>query len=200
MKRIMVRIKGTTPLLQHRMTEEELHGLLGSKSAKKKDKEQLTPRQIAEKYAYKNALGFVIPTAYLVGAFKNVASEYKQKNSQRKSIKSIAAGIFRPEEEYAQLLNEDGSPITNFEVDIRKATNHQKGAIAVCRPRFDKWYLDLVIVIDEELVNEDTVLAILNDAGKRSGIGSFRVAKGGYFGQFVVTEFQKLEEELRQAA
>jgi len=64
--------------------------------------------------------------------------------------------------------------------------------VAVCRPRFDKWKLKTTIVVDDELVNPDTVLDMLNDAGKRSGIGSFRVSKGGYFGQFVVTKFEEL--------
>lgn len=192
MKRFELEIKGTTPLLQHRMTEEELFGLLGAKSGKKKDKEEQTPREIAEKYTYKDETGYCVPTSYLVGAFKNVASEYKQKNSQRKSLKSIAGGILRPEVEFSSILDESDKPLKNFEVDIRKATNHQKGAVAVCRPRFDKWKLKTTIVVDDELVSPDTVLDMLNDAGKRSGIGSFRVSKGGYFGQFVVTKFEEL--------
>ena len=194
MKRFEVEVKGTTPLLQHRMTEEELFGLLGTKTGRKKDKEDKTPREIAESYAYKIGDQFVIPTGYLVGAFKNVASEYKQKNSQRKSMKSIAGGIMRPETEFAVLTDEENKPIDNFEVDIRKATNHQKGAVAVCRPRFDKWKFKTIITIQEDLVSEDIILDMLNDAGKRSGIGSFRVSKGGYFGQFVVTEFKELKQ------
>lgn len=194
MKRFEIELKGVTPLLHHRMTEEELHSLLGSKSKKKKDKEELTPREIAEKYAYKNGEKYCIPTSYIVGAFRGVASEYKQKNSQRKSLKSIAGGIFRTEHEYADLTNHNDEPLTNFEVDIRKATNHQKGAVAVCRPRFDEWKLRTTISVDTNLVNEDTVLEMLNDSGKRSGIGSFRVSKGGYFGQYQVTKFLELKD------
>lgn len=194
MKRFEIELKGVTPLLHHRMTEEELFGLLGAKSKKKKDKEELTPREIADRHAYRSKAGFCIPTAYLVGAFRGIASEYKQKNSQRKSIKSIAGGVFMPESEFADLLNFKGKPLKDYEVDIRKATNHQKGAIAVCRPRFDEWGLKTIVNIDTSLVNEDTILEMLNDAGKRSGIGSFRVSKGGYFGQFVVTNFNELKD------
>lgn len=193
MKRYQIKFKGITPLLQHRMRDEELFALLGTKSVKKKDKEEKTPREIAESYAYMNGEQFVIPTAYIVGAFKNVASEYKQKNSQRKSIKSIAGGVLRPEEEFAGLVTNDGKKVTSFEVDIRKATNHQKGAVAVCRPRFDEWNLETTFVIDDELISPEMVLEMLNDGGKRSGIGSFRVQKGGYFGQFQVTEFKELK-------
>lgn len=194
MKRFSVTIKGITPLLQHRMREEELFGLLGKKSEKKKDEAELTPRDIAEQYAYKGKNGFMIPTAYIVGAFKAVASEYKQKNSQRKSIKSIAGGIFRPEDEFVDITDFESKPLKSFEVDIRKATNHQKGAVAVCRPRFDQWQSKMNVTVDETLIAPSTVLEMLNDSGKRSGIGSFRVSKGGYFGQFQVTEFVELKE------
>lgn len=60
MKTYKVKIKELTPLLQHRMTDEELFGLLGAKTNRKKDKEEQTPREIAEKYAYKNSNGFVV--------------------------------------------------------------------------------------------------------------------------------------------
>lgn len=90
MKTVKVKIKGVTPLLQHRFTEDELFGLLGTKTSKKKDKGEETPREIAEKYAYKNKDGsFYIPTEYISGALSYVATEYKQKNSQRKSLKAI---------------------------------------------------------------------------------------------------------------
>ncbi len=192
MKKVKIKIEGVTPLLQHRMNEEELFKLLGSKSEKKKPAEEKTPRQIAEGYAYKNGAGYYIPMDYMVGAFKSVAADYKQKNSTRRSLKGVAAGVFRPAHDTAQLLDQSGKPIDKFEVDIRKATNHQKGAVAVCRPRFDKWQAEFEVMVDDSIMSMDTAHEILNDAGKRSGIGSFRVSKGGYFGQFRVTSWNEL--------
>jgi len=187
-----VEIKGTTPLLQHRMTDDQLFSLLGAKGEKKKVDTVETPREIAEKYAYKDKnQQFVIPRAYLVGAFKHVASDYKQKNTARKSYKTIAAGIFRPNEEFSTLLDFKDKPITDFEVDIKKATNHLKGAVAVCRPRFDQWKCKFTVSVDDEIIAPSVALEILQDAGKRAGIGSYRVAKGGYFGQFQVVSWKK---------
>jgi hypothetical protein len=192
MKTIKVKIKGITPLLQHRFTEDELFGLLGTKTTKKKDKGEETPRQIAEKCAYKSDDGtFYIPTEYITGALAYVATEYKQKNSQRKSLKQIIKGIVSPTTISSQLFADEEmqTPINDFEVDVRRATNHQKGAVAVCRPRFDKWFTELELQIDDEIVATETVQEMLQDAGKRSGIGSFRVSKGGIFGKFHVIEF-----------
>jgi hypothetical protein len=193
MKTFKVELTGKTPLLHHKMTEESIMGLLGPKSKKKKIKEEKLPREIAQEHAYRTIDGkYFIPLDYVCGAFKHVASDYKQ-TSGKKSYKAIAGGIFRPTEPSAILLKHDGSPIDNFEVDIRKATNHQAGAVIVCRPRFDEWKCQFTIEIDDSLIAPEVAQEILEDAGKRSGIGSFRVSKSGYFGQFMVTRFQPLE-------
>jgi hypothetical protein len=186
------RIRGTTPLLQHRMPEDDLFALLGAKTAKKKDKEDITPREIAEKHAYKADDGsFYVPSEYLSGAFAHVASDYKQKNSIRKSLRAVAKGVFRPTQEAYTLIHDSGTPLMHFEVDVRMAKNHKAGAVAVCRPRFDRWSIKGEVAIDDSIVSPDTVLEVLNDAGKRAGMGSYRVAKGGHFGQFQVVEFKE---------
>lgn len=193
MKTFKVKIEGITPLLQHRMTEEELFGLLGAKTQKKKDKGEETPREIAEKYAYREDDGSCyIPGEYIVGAISHVAGDYKQKNSIRKSLKGIIKGIVRPTRERIPLLTKKGKALNDFEVDVRKATNHQKGAVAVCRPRFDEWTAEFELSINDELIGPETCLEILQDAGRRSGIGSFRVQRGGYFGQFQVSEWKAI--------
>ncbi len=195
MKTIEIEVTGVTPLMHHKMTEEALFQLLGAKTQKNKDKEELTPREIADKHAYKGKDGtYYIPSEYLSGAFIHVSSDYKQKNSPRKSVKGIAGGVFTPVEATISLLDDKNAPITDFEVDIRKATNHQKGAVAVCRPRFDRWKFKTQINIDESLISPETVHEMLNDAGKRSGMGSFRIAKRGSFGAFRVTKFEEISE------
>lgn len=194
MKLVEIEITGISPLLQHRMPEDALFALLGSKSEKKKDKEVLTPREIAEKHAYKSTDGtYYVPSEYFSGAIASVAAEYKQKNSTRRSLKGVARGVFRPTDEACYLTDDKGVVLKTFEVDIRKATNHQKGAVAVCRPRFERWKTTFKAQIDESIVSRETILEMLQDAGKRAGIGSFRVARGGYFGQFQVTSFKDVQ-------
>lgn len=193
MKTFEVELNGTTPIMHHKMTQEELFKLLGKKEKKAKPKEELTPRQIADSHSYKNKNGeYVIPLEYVSGAFKHVAGDYKQTHkSTRRSIKAIAGGVFRPVEEFAVLLNEKNKPIKKFEVDIRKATNHRAGAVAVCRPRFDRWKTKFSIMIDDSILTPEIALEILEDSGRRAGIGSYRVSKSGYFGQFQVTSWKE---------
>lgn len=194
MKTFRARLKGSTPLLHHRMTEDALFSLLGTKAKKKKVSVEKTPRELAQEHCYQNDDGSCyIPTGYISGAFAHVASDYHQKNSARKSYKAIAGGVFRPIGEKAPLHDKYGKVIKKWEVDIRKATNHKIGAVAVCRPRFDEWETTVDVQINEELLPPDLALQILNDAGQRAGIGSFRVCKGGYFGQFAVTHWDEIK-------
>lgn len=194
MKLFEIELEGITPLMHHKMNEEDLFSLLGVKGGKKKLKETRTPREIADRHAYRTTDGkYCIPLDYVSGAFRDVASDYKQKNSQRKSYKMIARGVFGPTEEFATLMDTQGNPIDKFEVDIRKATNHQKGAIAVCRPRFEQWKIKFVAELDDTIIEPETALQILEDSGRRAGIGSFRVNRGGYFGKFQVIKWQEIK-------
>lgn len=199
MKTFFIEIEGTTPLLQHRMSEETLFGLLGAKGGKTKIKEERTPRQIAEQHAHQVHGKFVIPTVSFVGAFSHTASDYKQKNSVRRSYKTIAAGIFQPLEEFATIVDNKYKAVGNFEVDVRRGNNAQRGAIVVCRPRFDSWRTTFHVELDDQLIASETALDILNDAGRRCGVGSFRVSKGGRFGQFRVVEWKEVKNKQRRA-
>jgi len=192
LKNFEIELTGSTPLLQHRMSQETILSLLGTKATKKKIKEEYTPRQIAEKHAYIDKGKFVIPTNYVRQAFKGAASDFKQTSSSRKSYKPIAAAIFRPLKEFALLTDEKNKPLTKFEVDIAKATNHRVGAVCVCRPRFDRWRTKFHAQIDTDLIDKATAQEILESAGRKVGIGSFRVSCGGHFGGFSVTRFKEL--------
>lgn len=192
MKLIDVELTGVSAYLQHRFSEESLFGLLAPKTKKKVVEEVKTPREIAEKHAYKGKDGtFYIPLEQVSGAFAYAASDYKLSSTSRKSLKTVAKGIFRPASETATILDLDNRPVADFETDVRRAVNHKSGAVAVCRPRFDQWKVRFQVELDDSILPEKTALEILNDAGKRSGIGSFRVSKNGFFGQFAVTSWKE---------
>lgn len=193
MKKITVQVEGVSPILFHRMTEAEMLSLppFGTKT-KKKDapKEEKTPRELAECRLYSKDGDYVIPAAFFVSSFRNAAGEYKQSNSSRKSMKGIASAVFRPKEDFIKLLDDSGKPHKKWEVDIAVARNHLKGAVVSCRPRFDKWRAKFDIEIDTGLISEGTVQQILADAGTKVGIGSWRIACSGRFGQFRITEWK----------
>lgn len=187
-----IRIKGVTPLMHHKMPDDQLLKLLNPKTAITDiGDENRTPRDIADKHAYKNGDGtYYIPSEYIMKSLLHVSSDYKQTRGKR-SYKSLICGLFNPIEQEVQLVDEKDNAIKDFEVDIRKATNFMKGAIATCRPRFDEWEAEFSARINTKFINSSLVKNMLDDAGIRAGIGSYRVANNGWFGQYIVTKFLK---------
>jgi len=193
MKRFEVEINGISPLLQHKMPDEELQKLLGIKSEKIKSKEVCTPREIAQRHAYTDGKKYLLKLEYIRQAFKAASADYKMKSSTRRSYKSVAPSVFRPVGEFTPLLDEQNKPCTSFEVDIQKATNHRAGAVAVCRPRWDRWQAKFQVQIDTDVLPEETALEILESAGRHVGIGSYRIRCGGYYGAFEIRSFKQLK-------
>jgi hypothetical protein len=130
-------------------------------------------------------------------ALIHVAGDYKQKGM--KTYKRIISGVVRPTGEKLYLVDERGNDITTWEVDIRKGNNPMTGgAIAVCRPRFDKWNAEGVLKINTQFIGPSLVKQMLEDAGIRSGLGSYRVSNYGWFGQYHVTRWNKVVEKIEE--
>lgn len=187
-----IRLKGITPLMHCKMPHDVLMKLLLPKTKQiEVGDEETTPRQIAERHAYKRDDGtFYIPSEYVVKALLHIAGDYKQSKG-KKTYKSLICGLFAPTETEVTLVTEKDAPIKDFEVDIRRASNFMGNALAPCRPRFDKWEVEFSAKINTKFINSNLVKQMLDDAGIRAGIGSYRVSSNGWFGQFTVTKFLK---------
>lgn len=190
MKTFKLVIEGTSPLLHHRYPPEEVLQLLASKAGKKKQKIEATPRELAEKHVHQHGGNYVNPTEFFRQSFIIASSEYKLSNSSRKSLKSIAGAVLRPRTDFTVLVHpKTGEPLKNYEVDIRHGRNHLTGAVCCVRPRFDEWACEFEVDVDTELIPLEVVHQVLNDAGTKVGVGSFRVSNKGWFGRFRVREF-----------
>ena len=58
------------------------------------------------------------------------------------------------------------------------------------RARLEEWEVKCSLEIDEEILPVKDVHQILNDAGRRAGMGDFRPQKGGPFGRFQITSWK----------
>lgn len=193
MKSIRVKIKGISPLLMNRFTEDaEASSTRGTRTIKINN---LTPREQADQAAYKDKEGkLIIPMTWIAGSFMDTASNYKQRGS-RKSLRWVARGAFLPEgsesPEYSCLLV-DGIPTTKYEVDSRPVViPATKGRIMRHRPRIEEWSVEFKLMIDDEILDPKDCHEILNSAGKRSGIGAYRPNKMGPFGKYQVSLWEE---------
>jgi hypothetical protein len=66
------------------------------------------------------------------------------------------------------------------------------GRILAHRPMFDDWALEFIADVDTDLMNEKLFRAIVDNAGKRVGLGDFRPATKGPYGRYVVTSWKKI--------
>lgn len=80
----------------------------------------------------------------------------------------------------------------DFEVDSRRVRIPATGGcIMRHRARLDRWKASFTVDIDETVFTPDFVRTLLDDAGKKVGVGDYRPATRGPFGRFVVTRWQR---------
>ncbi len=177
MKKILVKIKGIAPLLQHRFPEEE-HGE-GASRAKKKE---FVPEEECKKALYVNNDGQIYqPSEHILGALIKAGTNFKFEG--KKTYKDVikAGVVIEPE----AIVHE----IQDWKIDARNVVI-QRNRIMRYRPRFDNWALAFKIVILDDNITLPVLKEILEKAGQ-IGIGDYRPR----FGRFMVTEFKELEEE-----
>lgn len=185
-----VTIQGVSALLMHRFHEES-EGDLG-KTTRKTNISHGTPREQAEKTAYKLPDGTLyLPGSAVSRCLREAASAFKQRGS-RKSLKYVIPAAVFIEDETLPLINGDGkSPARAFEVDSRPVTiPSTKGRIIRHRARLDVWSCRFSMQIDETTLDAGVVHEVLTFAGSRQGLLDFRPASGGPFGRFIVTEWK----------
>lgn len=180
-------IKGVSPVLINRFKEQDEIPT----TVKKGKKDYGTPRYQAENTAYRDEDTSLlwIPTAWLTGAIRTIASDYKLPGT-RKSVKSISGGAIVPLQEKAYFTEK--YKVTDVEVDSRPCVI-QRARIMRHRARLEKWSVVIDLQIDNEILPAETVHELINDAGRRAGFGDFRPNKGGPFGRFAVVKWASLK-------
>lgn len=190
---ITVTIQGTTPLLMNRFTEEN-EIAVGSGRTKIVTGSKGTPRERAEKKAYKDTKGnLYIPGPNIFACIICAGKFHKAGKSKVTTQKSslIPAGMLVIDT-VCSLDTKD------FEVDSRSVVIPSTGGRIMChRPRLDKWKFAFTIdLFDDELFDEAFVRTLIDDAGKKIGLGDFRPDRKGPFGRFVVVDWQVKKEAL----
>ena len=66
------------------------------------------------------------------------------------------------------------------------------GRILAHRPMFDDWALEFEVDLDTVILGEKLFRSIVDDAGKRVGLGDFRPATKGPYGRYVVTSWVRV--------
>lgn len=188
MKTIEVEIRGTTPLLIQRFSEDSEQ----AKSTRRMMMSARDPRAEATKAAYIAPNGTFYFSAFSIpNAMGNAGSNHKMRGS-RKSLRFVVPSAVRMTTDAITILNGNG-PAKDFEVDSRPVTiPATKGRIMRYRPRFDCWGAKFSFILDDSALSVEDAQQLLTEAGTQIGIGDFRPEKRGPFGCFRVVTFHEV--------
>ena len=185
---IRVRIEGIAPLLMNRFGDEAEVATSSGHSPAIGNGHRGTPREQAEKTAYRHSKTgeLFLPGPNIFAAIVQAGMFHKLGKNKLTTQKSslVAAGIV-----VTDLLIPLGTK--EFEVDSRRAVIPVSGAAVLRhRARLDKWGGSFTLQVDGDMFSADLVRLLVDDAGKKIGVGDYRPARRGPFGRFVVTGWE----------
>lgn len=191
MKSYKVRIKGSSPYMQHRMDDQKLEQWEKERHMIIENLGLNTPDQVkAEFHCYRNDDGSCfIPSAQIKAALIEAGKLVKGKvGSATKSMKNIVAGMFLVTPEQILLPNYD-------QIDKRSAVNRNvKARIITVRPKWSQWEVEFTLRVKIDTLTEDMIKNIIQYAGEYIGLGSFRPTNNGEFGCYDLVSFTEMKQ------
>ena len=193
-----IRLEGTTPLICNKFTDAQAIAASGGSRGSSAAAERGTPLEIAQSKLY---LGLhdqpMIPQPNLLrclvdgGRFTKIGKAQVTTNTS--SMLYACLDI-----EAAEIPIEHKQP---WKVDTRAVViPSTKGRILAHRPMFDDWALTFTISLDTAILGPKLLRQIIDDAGKRVGLGDFRPMRKGPYGRFVVKSWAVKEVDLSEVA
>jgi hypothetical protein len=185
--KIHVTIEGITPLLMNRFTDEAEIATTSGHAPALRGGSKGTPREQAERTAYRDVQSgdLYLPGPNLFAAIVDAGKFHKlgknKVTTQRSSL--VPAGL---------LVDELMIPLgtKDFEVDSRRVRIPATGGCVMRhRARLDTWQASFTLDVDATVFSTGFVRELLEDAGKKIGLGDYRPTTRGPFGRFVVTRW-----------
>lgn len=200
MQRFRVKVSGIRPLIMNRFHEEAQQSATnGTRSTAIGDKG--TPKEQAEKKLYLDGDGNpMIPVPNLFRAIIDAGKFHKAGRSKVTTQKSsiIPACVEVDSEDGVTIRLHHDEP---WEVDTRPVRIPSTGGrILTHRPIFNDWSLEFELELDQSMMSAKTLRDIVDDAGKKIGLGDFRPDCKGPYGKFVVTSWEEVPAESLVAA
>lgn len=190
MERVRVTIEGTTPLLMNKFTDAAALQVSGGTSGAFTGNKG-TPREQAERKLYSDDAGVLhIPGPNLFRAIIDAGVFHKAGKSkittQKSSLVPAAVALL---ELACPLIAPAGGPVA-WEVDSRSVVIPSTGGrVMAHRPRVDAWRIAFTLEVDTAMFALPLVRQLVDDAGRRVGLGDYRPSRKGPFGKFVVIEW-----------
>lgn len=195
--KIKVTIQGIAPLLMNRFTEASEIAVSGGTAVSFRG-DKGTPRDQAAPKRYADTEGrLYIPGPNIFSCIIAAGVFHKAGKSKVTTMKTslIPAGLLI-EELACPVFDVTGKALSDWEVDSRSVVIPSTGGRIMChRPRLDEWSTTFTIDLDTTMFSPSLARAIIDDAGKKIGLGDWRPARKGPFGRFVVSHWEPINEK-----
>lgn len=181
---IQISVSGTTPLICNRFTDANAEAASNGSRVASAAQDRGTPQEIAISKLYIGLDGLpMIPQPNLLRCLVDGGRFTKVGKAQITTTKtSILYSCLDIQGAEVAILHKQP-----WKVDTRAVRIPSTGGrILAHRPMFDDWRLDFVIDLDVTILGEKLLRQIVDDAGKRIGLGDFRPACKGPYGRFRV--------------
>lgn len=186
---IMVSIKGITPLILNKFTDKAALEASGGTRGSSAGGDRGTPREIAASKLYLDEAGKIcIPQPNILRCIVMGGIHHKIGKKQVTTRDSSLVyscldirGAMLPLR-YKEPWVVDTRPV------VIPAT---KGRILTHRPMFHDWGLDFEMELQTEIIGVNFMRKIVDDAGKKEGLGDFRVGRKGPYGKWVVVRWKE---------
>jgi hypothetical protein len=184
---IAVTIEGTSPLMCNRFTDKaQLAATEGKGSVFVGDKG--TPQTQAEERLYLAQDG--LPCIPQPNMFRCLIDGGAFVKAGRSKVTTVRSSIIPACLDLAPLELKIKHP-DPWSVDARPVRNPATGGRFLCfRPIFHDWSISFDLSLDTSILTEKYLREVVDNAGKRVGLGDFRPACKGPFGKFVVTKWE----------
>ena len=179
-ERMTVRIKGITPLITHRFSEEVLEKMAAEQQgAAKVKKPPRNPQAEFEAACYRTPDGgYGFPAAGVKKAMVSAGQRFAGEKGTE------LYGAFTIPLELLEL--ECGAP--HMREDRVVLGGMSRTSSIAYRPEFTPWASTFPIRFNASFITPASLINLLRLAGESVGIGDWRVEKKGSFGQFEVVE------------
>lgn len=199
---VKVKIDGTTPLIMNMFSDAAALKASGGTRSAIATTDRGTPEEIAESKIYRDLDGKpCIPQPNLLRGLVDGGQFHKAGKKQITTQKSSLLYACLDIEGATVRLTTIAGGEPRWEVDTRPVKIPATGGRILChRPIWYDWSLSFVLDVDIEIISVALLRQIVDDAGKRIGLGDFRPATKGPFGRFTVVLWQQVKQPVRVAA
>ncbi len=184
MKPMSFTITGMVPLLMHATTGlDKTHALsreaaaISSKRKKTNEDEiELQRLDFCRALYFKEGVGPIIPGELVHACIRDAAKITRDG-------KNVTRGVLVTDA-YCPLQYEGPRTVDKLWADERfrdvRAVKVSRASIMRCRPKFENWSITFSLEYDPEVLNDHTLEAIVESAGRTTGIGDYRPRFGRF--------------------